>query len=326
MTIGVIGAGSWGTALAIASARGGNNVIIWSRHEDVANDINNNHLNSKYLGLTSVHENIKATITIEDLFSCDVILLAIPAQSLRDGIKDYLIPSSIPLVICSKGVEQSSLALMSEVVADYFKDNPIAILSGPNFSDEIANGLPACATLACANKAAADKIISLLGNKLLRLYYSGDVIGAQIGGAVKNVIAIACGIAIGKGLGENARAALVTRGITEIVRLCIKMGGRQETLMGLSGIGDIMLTCGSEKSRNMYMGVQIGKGIALDILMANGKTVEGVATSKSVADLAEKLGVDMPITNAVKRILHENASIENTIKALLERPFAVEGN
>jgi glycerol-3-phosphate dehydrogenase (NAD(P)+) len=332
MKLGVIGAGSWGTSLAIAAGRAGSDIVLWSRSSDVTNDINNNQLNSKYLGNISIHQNVKATCDIKDIAGCDAILLVIPAQGLRvflslllESKSGAIINSAIPLVICAKGVEQDSLSLMSDVVSKYFPENPIAILSGPNFADEIAKGLPACATIACADASAADKIIQMMGSKFFRLYYSDDVIGAQIGGSVKNILAIACGIAIGKGLGENARAALVTRGIAEIGRLCVKMGGKQETLLGLSGIGDIMLTCGSEKSRNMSLGIAIGKGVSLSEILENGKTVEGVKTSQSVAMLAHKLGVDMPITCAVKSILHDNADIDKAVHMLLERPFSAEG-
>ena len=325
--VGVIGGGAWGTALALAAFRAGSGVTIWSNSEDVAEDINKNHQNRKYIGEIELPENIKATCNIADAFACDVVLLVVPAQSLRSvlaGVKSGNIFNA-PLVICSKGVEQGSHAFMSEIVAEYFPENPIAILSGPNFAYEVAKGLPACATLACADKEYADKIIESMGSERFRLYYSEDVIGAQIAGAVKNILAIACGIAIGKGLGENARAALVTRGIAEIGRLCTKIGGRPETLLGLSGIGDIMLTCGSEKSRNMHLGSELGRGTALSDIIAEGKTVEGVATAKSVAELANNLDVDMPITCAVKAILHDNACIEETIKALLDRPLGVEG-
>lgn len=325
MKLGVIGAGSWGTALAITAGRAGSEVILWSRNENIAEEINTKRLNSKYLGTALIHENIKATSDITEILACDAIIFVVPAQSLREIVCSLSqFGEGIPLVICSKGIEQESLSLMSNVVAEYFPKNPIAILSGPNFADEIAKGLPACATLACKDKNVADKIISMIGNKLFRLYYSDDAIGAQIGGAVKNVLAIACGIAIGRGLGENARAALVTRGIAEIGRLCAKIGGKPETLMGLSGIGDINLTCTSEKSRNMHLGVEIGKGKFLAEIMSDGKTVEGVATSKSVSMLAEKLGIEMPIANAVRAILHNNTSIEETINSLLTRPFAPE--
>ena len=328
----VIGSGAWGTSLAVAARRAGSDVVIWSRSSDVVDDINNNHLNHKYLGQIGLESNIIATCDIAAICNCDAILLAVPTNGLRGVCQEILkkispeSKSYPPLIICSKGVEQGSLALMSEVVSEYFPGNVIAVLSGPNFADEVAKGLPACATLACKDKIAAEQIVRMLGNKLFRIYYSDDLVGAQIGGAVKNVIAIACGIAIGCGFGENARAAIITRGIAEIGRLSIKMGGRQETLLGLCGVGDITLTCSSEKSRNMSLGIQIGKGIDLSNILSAGKTVEGVATSKSVTLLAEKLGVEMPITNAVKAILHDNKTVTDMVEYLLERPFWIEAN
>jgi glycerol-3-phosphate dehydrogenase (NAD(P)+) len=324
MKLGVLGAGAWGTALAIAAGRAGSDVCLFSRSGTVADDINNKHLSPKYLGHIAIHQQINATCNIADIFNSDAILLAVPAQNLRAVCMEIAAKTNAPLVICAKGVEQASLALMSEIVQECCPQNLIGIVSGPNFADEVAKGLPACATLASKDAAVAEKIIKMLGHKLFRLYYSDDVIGAQIGGAVKNVLAIACGIAIGSGFGENARAALVTRGISEMGRLSVRLGGRQETLLGLSGVGDIMLTCASEKSRNMSLGMEIGKGRDISAILKAGKTVEGVATSKSVALLAEKMGVDMPITNAVKAILHEQASVANTVEYLLERPVLAE--
>jgi len=324
MKLAVLGAGAWGTALAISAGRAGSDVTLWSRNSDVAADINNKHLNPKYLGQLPIHEQTNATCSISESLNSDAILLAVPAQALRGICKEIRAKTNAPLVVCAKGVEQGSLSLMSEIVAECCPNNVVAILSGPNFADEVAKGLPACATLACGDKDVAEKIIKMLGSKLFRLYYTDDVVGAQIGGAVKNVIAIACGVAIGKGFGENARAALVTRGIAEMGRLSIKLGGKQETLLGLSGIGDIMLTCASEKSRNMSLGLEIGKGRAISEILKSGKTVEGLFTSKSVSLLAEKLGVDMPITNAVKAILHDEASVSDTVAYLLERPVSAE--
>lgn len=273
-------------------------------------------------GVVKINKNIKGMFDI--IYKTlrnnkNMMPTPVPSLPVNVGIK-----KDTPIVICAKGVEQGTLSLMSDIVLEYFPNNPVAVLSGPNFADEIAKGLPACATLACSDKGAADKLIASLGSRLFRIYYSNDMIGAQIGGSIKNVIAIACGISIGMGLGQNASAALVTRGMAEIGRLCKRMGGRQETLLGLSGLGDIVLTCGSEKSRNMSLGIEIGKGGNVDEILAVHKTVEGVETSKSVSILAKKLGLEMPITNAIKAILHDHASVEETVKKLLERPFTAE--
>ncbi len=325
----VIGAGSWGTALAIAAYNAGSNVIIIARDEDVANEIKKKHHNSKYLKGIKLSEEISASCDLNALIDSQAVLLTIPAQSLPEFLIDNKkvlknIPAQTPLVVCSKGIEQQNLLLMHTIIQEFFVDNPVLVLSGPNFSDEIAHSLPACATIAGESKQAADKVISLLGSKTFRLYYTDDIIGAQIGGAVKNVLAIACGIAIGGGLGENARAAIVTRGIAEIGRLCTKMGGRLETLMGLSGVGDIMLSCGSAKSRNMALGIEIGKGRDVEELLEISGTVEGVVTAKSVSMLAKKFAIDMPITNAVVEILYNNGNMKSIIKQLLERPFVDE--
>ncbi len=325
--IGIIGAGAWGTALAGTVGRGDNDVLIWSRSPKAADSINKNHENEVYLPGLKLSERVVATVDLADLKDRDAILLAVPAQNLRDmcgKIKSVSLATDIPLILCCKGIEKDSFKLTSEVIAEIL-ENPVAILSGPNFADEIAGGLPAGTTLACADKKLGMELVETIGSKLFRAYYSDDIIGAQIGGAVKNVIAIACGIAIGKGLGENARAALVTRGLAEIGRLCLAKGGKYETLMGLSGIGDIMLTCGSLKSRNMSLGYKMGQGKVLqDVIAGQSGVTEGVATAQSVCKLAENLGVEMPICSTVYSVLHEGRSVDEAIKSLLERPFKSE--
>lgn len=321
---GIIGAGSWGTALAVTSFTAGCEVLVWSRGAEAADSINNSNENSKYLPGIKLPKDIRATTKMADMAACDALLLVVPAQNLHDicnEMKSAAIGKNIPLVICCKGIEQGSLRLMSEVVADILP-NPIAILSGPNFAAEIAMGLPACATIACEDEKLGMQLTEMLGSPFFRTYFSPDIIGAQVGGAVKNVLAIACGIAIGKGLGENARAALVTRGMTEIIRLCLAKGGKMETLMGLSGIGDIMLTCGSRASRNMSLGLALGQGGTM--ASSKGKVTEGVATAQSVTELAAKLGVEMPIAKAVNDILYNGANIDSTVKNLLQRPLRVE--
>jgi glycerol-3-phosphate dehydrogenase (NAD(P)+) len=232
-----------------------------------------------------------------------------------------------PIIIATKGIERVSLSLMSEVVADIFPNNPILILSGPNFAAEVAKGLPSATTLACTDKALANEMIYAIGGKYFRPYYTDDVVGAQIGGAVKNVIAIACGIATGCGFGENARSALITRGLSEMARLCVAKGGRSETLMGLSGFGDLVLTCGSPTSRNMSLGIEIGKQQlkVKEILAINHKKLaEGVATSESVTQLANQMGVHLPICRTVYEIVTQEKPIEKAINELLERQFSAE--
>lgn len=326
--IGVVGPGAWGTALAVLARRAGSEVTLWSRNVNVVESILERRTNDIYLPGVFIDPSIHVTTEIEQVSKTDALVLAIPAQYLRPvciTLSD-LIGSQVPLVIATKGIERGSLALMSEVVQTILPENPIAILSGPNFADEAARGLPTASTLACLDKMLAEKLLYALGGKMFRLYISDDLTGTQIGGAVKNVIAIACGIATGKKLGENARAALITRGLTEIQRLCIAKGGQKETLMGLSGMGDLLLTCSSPKSRNMALGIAIGKGGKFEegISYVKRGVTEGVATAESVTDLAQKLGVTVPICTAINRILHEHASVMDTITELLDRPFSQE--
>ncbi len=231
----------------------------------------------------------------------------------------------MPAVICAKGIERQTGALMSEVAAEALPGGPLAVLSGPTFAAEVARGLPTAVTLACADGDLGALLMAALGSRRFRPYLSDDLVGAQIGGAVKNVIAIACGIVTGRGLGDNARAALITRGLAEMVRLAMAKGAQPETMMGLSGLGDLTLTCNSQQSRNMSLGVALGRGEALaDILAARRSIAEGVSTAPSVVALAGRLGVEMPICEAVDRVLHHNADIDATIEALLARPFKAE--
>ncbi|AIL65093.1 Glycerol-3-phosphate dehydrogenase [NAD(P)+] [Rickettsiales bacterium Ac37b] len=326
--IGVIGGGAWATALSMISAQATQNVILWTRNENVVMSINALHTNSQYLSNVTLPINIHATNNLKDILSCELIIIAIPAQSLRDIILELQkldINTHIPLIICCKGVEQQSLLLMSEVVQEILPLQQIAVLSGPNFADEIAEGLPAATSLAALELKLARHLAENLSNHNLKIYYTDDIISVQLGGAVKNVIAIASGIITGKNLGENARAALITRSIAEIKRLCIAKGGNAETLMGLAGIGDLLLTCSSNKSRNMSFGIELSKGKSLQSIQNSGpKIVEGVISAKSIYELSLKLGIEMPICKSVYQILYESASIENTINSLLKRPVCNE--
>jgi glycerol-3-phosphate dehydrogenase (NAD(P)+) len=237
-----------------------------------------------------------------------------------------MISADVTILIASKGIERGSLMIMSEVVKAVLPNNPVAIISGPNLAEEAAKGLPAATTIACADKSKWDLLMYSMGGRLFRPYMTDDIIGTQIGGIVKNVIAIACGIAVGKGMGENARAALVTRGFAEMSRFTIASGGKYETLMGLSGLGDLILTCGSTKSRNMSFGLAIGQGKSKDsLLSARGRTaLEGVVSCESVVKLARKYDISMPICEAVYKIVHEDAPVDSVIEELLERPFVSE--
>ena len=321
--VGVIGAGAWGTALAILANRAGSKATLWTRNAQVIESIRSRRENAQYLSDQFIDPAIEITEATGFLADCDMLVMTIPAQSLRTvsiSLSDS-VPANVPVVLATKGIERGSLMLMSEVLQSILPYNPVAVLSGPNFAREAAAGLPTATTLAMHQTHLADKIAFALGGKYFRLYLNDDPIGTQIGGAVKNVLAIACGIVEGRGLGENARAALITRGMVEISRLARAKGGKEETLMGLSGIGDMMLTCMSAKSRNYSLGVSIGRGT----MRASGGLTEGVATAESVSQLARKLGVAMPIAFAVNDILSGHIQVSTAIERLLERPLVSEG-
>ena len=325
--IGIIGAGAWGTALALAARRAGREVVLWARDPDLAREIETRHQNPRYLPDIPLDEEIRATAELAEAAACDALLLVTPAQALREiatELAPHLAPAR-PLVVCSKGIERDSGRLMTEVLAEVLPGRAVAVLSGPTFAIEVARGRPTAVTLAAEDAALGAVLVKALGSRTFRPYLSGDIVGAQIGGAVKNVIAIACGIVAGRGLGDNARAALITRGLAEIVRLGRAKGARPETLMGLSGLGDLTLTCTSGLSRNYALGVALGDGETLDALMAGRRGVaEGVFSAGAAVALAETLGVRMPISGGVDAILNQGAPIEAAIEALLARPFRAE--
>jgi glycerol-3-phosphate dehydrogenase (NAD(P)+) len=327
--VGVIGGGAWGTALSILANRAGSAVTLGTRNVNVIRSIEERRTNEIYLPSIFIDPSIAITDKLGDACRGDLLILAMPSQHLRSiciAVSDMLDPK-VPVVIASKGIERGSLMLMSEVAATILPHNPLGIISGPNFADETARGMPTATTIASTNPELLDLLTYAIGGRLFRPYLTSDIVGTQIGGAVKNVIAIACGIAIGRNFGENARAALVTRGFAEIARLTIAKGGKYETLMGLSGLGDLILTCGSPKSRNMSFGIAIGQGKTKeDILSSRGRSAtEGVIAAESVSRLARKFDVSMPICEAVYRILYDHAPVERAIGELLERPFVSEG-
>lgn len=326
--IAVIGAGAWGTALATVARRNGHDVMMWAYEPDVAKTIAIEHENPVYMPGTRLDPEIGASNDLtEAAKGAEIVLLAVPAQNMRAIVTDLRpeLPKGVPLVICAKGIEEGTGALMSEAVADAAPGWPLAVLSGPTFAAEVAQGLPSAVTLAAEDENLAMSLVETLGGKMFRPYAATDVTGAQIGGAVKNVVAIACGIVLGKELGENARAALITRGLAEMGRLSAAKGAKSETLMGLSGLGDLTLTCNSLQSRNMSLGAAIGQGERLDAILSKRRSVaEGVFSARSVAALAETMGVDMPIVDAVNAILHRGAGVDETIQGLLSRPFKTE--
>ncbi len=324
----IVGAGAWGTALALVASRAGRQAILWAREHEVVESILKKRENAAFL--PGVKLDAKFAVTDEfhaALEEVDAAILCVPAQFLRAMLTEVAryIPRGATLVLAAKGIERESGALLSEAIADALPKHPLAILSGPTFAAEVANGQPTAVTLAARDRAVADAVAQALGGRTFRPYASDDPIGVEIGGAVKNVIAIACGIVVGRGLGENARAALLTRGLAEMTRLGAAKGAKAETFMGLSGLGDLALTCASPQSRNMSLGVALGQGKALsEILGARRSIAEGVTTAPAVVALAKRHGVEMPIAFAVDAVLHRGAAIDATIDALLRRPLKAE--
>jgi glycerol-3-phosphate dehydrogenase (NAD(P)+) len=326
-SFGVVGGGAWGTALAQVLRRAGRDVVLWAREADVVASINNSHSNPIFLPGVVLDPGIRATGDLATVAQGDALLLVAPAQYLRATCQ-ALAPSltaGTPVIICTKGIEEETGAMMSEAVAESLPRAAVAVLSGPTFAAEVADGLPTAVTLAASDAALGLQLIAAIGTREFRPYFTADVAGAQIGGAIKNVLAIACGIVVGRGFGDNARAALITRGLAEMVRLAMAKGAKSETLMGLSGLGDLTLTCSSMQSRNNSLGVALGQGQTLAAYLADRRSVaEGVSSAAAAASLARKLGVDMPIVFAVDGILHHGASIDNVIEGLLTRPFKAE--
>ncbi len=320
--IGVVGAGAWGTALAVVARAAGREVALWTRRESLARSIAETGRNDEYLAGVALDREIAATADPAEAAAVDAVLLAVPAQAVRGTcalLAPHLAPSA-PVAVCAKGIERETAKTMSEVVGEALPGNPAAILSGPTFAAEVARGQPAAVTLACRDLAIAEALAGALATPAFRPYHSDDVAGAEIGGAVKNVLAIACGIVEGRGLGENARAALITRGLAEMSRLARARGGRAETMMGLAGLGDLTLTCASRTSRNYSHGVALGAGLRPD----GGAVVEGVATSAALVSLARRHDVEMPIAEAVAAILHDGTDIGAAVARLLARPRRAE--
>ena len=320
-SFGVIGAGAWGTALASTLA-GNGPVTLWAREPEVVAAINESRENPLFLPGIPLPDAITATAHLGDVAACDIILLVVPAQHLRVVLASAAFPPETPLVLCAKGIEAGSHALMVEV-ARACVPNPIAVLSGPSFAAEVARGLPCAITLACADAGLGERLVQAMARPTFRLYLSDDVVGAEIGGAVKNVLAIACGVVEGAGLGLNARAALIARGFAEMTRFGIARGARAETLAGLSGLGDLVLTCSSENSRNFRLGLGLGQGRPLADLRAGPAVAEGAATAPVLVEAARAAGVEMPICTAVAALL-AGAPVRDTINALLARPLKAE--
>ncbi|WP_311269418.1 NAD(P)H-dependent glycerol-3-phosphate dehydrogenase [Sphingobium sp. WCS2017Hpa-17] len=323
MKAGVIGAGAWGTALAQLLASDGRPVALWALEPDVVDAINRTHENPLYLANIPLSPSIAATGSMADLSDCDLLLVVSPAQHLRSVVAQA--PAGVPLVLCSKGIEAGTSLLMSQVAQEAQPTSPIAVLSGPTFAHEVAKGLPTAITLACEDRDLGQRLAARIARPAFRPYLSDDVIGAEIGGAVKNVLAIACGVAEGAGLGLNARAALISRGFAEMTRFGLARGARAETLGGLSGLGDLVLTCSSTNSRNFSLGKGLGEGGSAADLLSNRRTVaEGAFTAPVLRDAARAAGVEMPVVEAVCALLTEAAPLAQVIDALLARPLRPE--
>jgi len=310
----------------MAVRRAGRDVVLWALEPEVAESINGRHVNALYLPEVPLDPAITATTDLAQAAQADVILLVAPAQHVR-AIAGNLAPhvkAGVPILICAKGIELKTGALMTEAAAA-LSHATLMVLSGPSFATEVAKGLPTALTLATTQAERGRAVAEAIGSRTLRPYIASDLIGAQIGGAVKNVLAIACGICAGRALGENAKAALLTRGIAEIVRFAVARGGQRETLMGLSGLGDLVLTAASMQSRNYSLGFALGQGRTLEQVLGERRSVtEGVTTAAAVTDLAAQLHVDMPICAAVHAILSRDAAIDAVMAALLDRPLKDE--
>lgn len=324
MKLGVIGGGAWGTALAQVAAVGGDEVVLWAREAEVVAAINATRENASFLKGVPLSDQIQATGDLGDLDACEALLVVTPAQHMRAVLSNTPVGTR-RLVLCAKGIEAGTQKLMSEVAAECCPDAAIAVLSGPTFAHEVAQGLPTAITLACEDVVIGQQLAARIAKPHFRPYLSQDVIGAEIGGAVKNVLAIACGVVDGAGLGQNARAALIARGFAEMSRFGLARGAKAETLAGLSGLGDLVLTCSSTSSRNFSLGKGLGEGQSAAALLADRKTVaEGAHTAPVLQQAAMAAGVEMPIVDAVCALL-ANVDVRDVVTSLLARPLRGEG-
>jgi glycerol-3-phosphate dehydrogenase (NAD(P)+) len=321
--IAVLGGGAWGTALAATALRGRNEAVLWARDAGTVAAINSRRENPRYLPGIMLDPAPRATADLgKALDGAAVVLAATPAQTLRATLEAAAphIAAGIPLVICAKGIERATGRLLSEIAAEILPENPAAVLSGPSFAADVARGLPTAVTIAAADEALAAQLAGLFSSPSFRCYSTGDLIGVELGGALKNVLAIAAGAVSGAGLGASAQAAMVTRGFVELRRIGAAFDARPETLMGLSGLGDLILSCGSAQSRNFSYGLALGRGQPLDGL----PLAEGVPTAAIAAEIAHKRGIDAPIVAAVAALLRRELTIGQAVTALLSRPLKSE--
>ncbi len=333
--IGVVGAGAWGTALAQTLALAGRDVSMWCHEDELVSALNTEHENKTYLPGVKLHERIRAVSDLAQIAGNDALLMVVPAQFMRGTAQElarHLKPGT-PAVICSKGIEIKSGQLLTQVLSEALPNATIAALSGPSFAIEVAKGLPAAVTLACEDKSIAEPLAKAIAHRNFRVYLSDDLMGVEVGGAIKNVLAIAAGIVEGKKLGKSAHAAVITRGFAELMRLALALGARRETIEGLSGLGDLVLTCSSSTSRNMSFGHALGEGQSVaDILAARNSVTEGMYTAVPVMRIANEKGIEMPICEAVRNIIwggvdgesYPVLGVDAAIERLLSRPMRTE--
>ena len=319
--IAILGAGAWGTALANAAARAGRDVVLWEFDPAQAEALIRDRVNTRYLPGVTLDERVTPVREIGEISGADAALLVVPAQAMRATahLAAGHLRKGVPAISCAKGIERGHLQFMSQILATAMPDNPAGALSGPSFATDVARGLPAAVTLAADDEWVAADLARALATPALRLYHSDDVIGVEIGGAAKNVLAIGAGIAAGRGLGASAGAAFIARGFAELRRFGTALGGRPETLMGLSGLGDLVLTATSPQSRNFSYGMAIGRGET-----PNDKLAEGAFTAEALVALAKKHHLDMPIATAVRDVLERAISVGEAVEALLARPLTSE--
>jgi glycerol-3-phosphate dehydrogenase (NAD(P)+) len=324
---GVIGAGAWGTALAQICVRGGLDTTLWAREPEVVESIRERRENSLFLPGVELAPALQVTGDMAGLAACDLILSVAPAQHTRAALKAFAphARAGVPIVLCSKGIERGSLELMTTVLDETVPQVVPAVLSGPSFAGEAARGLPVAVTLACPDAAVGQALLEAMAGPSFRPYLSDDLVGAEIGGSLKNVLAIACGISEGRELGRSAHAALITRGFAEMVRVAEALGGKAETVAGLCGLGDLVLTCSSPQSRNMSVGLALGRGMSLtEALSGKLSVAEGVESAPAVRELIARLGVEAPICETVAAILAGEIDIDEALRGLLSRPLKSE--
>ncbi|MFY9554251.1 MAG: NAD(P)H-dependent glycerol-3-phosphate dehydrogenase [Blastocatellia bacterium] len=327
--VAIIGAGSWGTALAMVAARNHHRVKLWAREPEVARELARTRKNPFYLSEFELPDNVRATTNLEDAIEgADFVFLVVPSHAMREMVSRLrpFLKSEMILVSAAKGVENNTLMRMEEVIADTLeKSAPYVALSGPSFAREVAEGDPTAIVAASSNREASELIQQALSSNVFRVYTNTDVAGVELGGAVKNVVAIAAGVVRGLGFGTNAVAAIITRGLAEMTRLALAQGARVETMAGLAGLGDLVLTCTGELSRNRYVGVELGRGRKLlDILGEMREVAEGVKTTKSIFELGRRTGIDMPITASIHALLYEDKPAVEAANELMGRPLKRE--